>query len=193
MRSVRGAGFRSGRGIANPGDAGLVRVPRLTMRPRGRKDQAVSQAPAPACFFRGLGSEEWAMAAWDVNEPEFDRCSSSPATNVTATSSSASQVTGSFWGLRGEGGWVVAEDDEAVPHFPVWPHSRFADACAADLWAEERPAAIDIDEWVEAWLSNLERDGLRVAVFQTPEDQGVSVSASRLKRDLEDELARFSL
>jgi len=56
-----------------------------------------------------------------------------------------------------------------------------------------KPAAIDIDEWVEAWLANLERDGMRVAVFQTPEDQGVSIGTEQLKRDLEEELSQFAL
>jgi hypothetical protein len=34
---------------------------------------------------------------------------------------------------------------------------------------------------------------MRVAVFQTVQDQGVSVGAERLKRDLEDELSQFAL
>lgn len=100
---------------------------------------------------------------------------------------------GELWGLQGDGGWVVAADDEGVPHFPVWPHPRFLEACATGPWATERPVSIDIDEWVEAWLANLERDGMRVAVFQTPDDQGVSVSTERLKRDLTDELSQFEL
>ena len=133
------------------------------------------------------------MAAWDVNEEEFRSVLGLPGNERYGYFIKRVASHGELWGLRGEGGWVVAEDDEAVPHFPVWPHPRFADACGAGPWAEERPAAIDIDEWVEAWLSNLERDGLRVAVFQTPEDQGVSVSASRLGRDLENELERFNL
>jgi hypothetical protein len=54
-------------------------------------------------------------------------------------------------------------------------------------------SAIDIDEWVEAWLPNLERDRRRVSVFQTPEDEGVSVGPERLKRDLEEKLAEFEL
>jgi Protein of unknown function (DUF2750) len=139
------------------------------------------------------GNEECAMAAWDVNEQEFRSVLELPGNQRYGYFVKRAASHGELWGLRGEGGWVVAEDDEAVPHFPVWPHPRFAEACAAGPWAGERPAAIDIDEWVEAWLSNLERDRLRVAVFQTPEDQGVSVGASRMRRDLEDELARFNL
>lgn len=144
-------------------------------------------------LFRGLGSEECAMAAWEVNEEEFRSVLGLPGNERYGYFIKRVAGHGELWGLRGEGDWVVAADDEDVPHLPVWPHPRFAGACAAGLWAEERPAAIDIDEWVEAWLSNLERDGLRVAVFQTPEDQALGVSASRLRRDLENELERFNL
>ena len=94
---------------------------------------------------------------------------------------------------RGDGGWVVAADDEEIQHFPVWPHPRFAEACAAGAWRGENSVAVDIDEWVEAWLPKLGEDGMRVAVFQTPDDQGVGVAPERLKRDLEDELAQFQL
>jgi hypothetical protein len=34
---------------------------------------------------------------------------------------------------------------------------------------------------------------MRIAVFQTPDDQGVGVGTERLKRDLEDELSQFEL
>ena len=55
------------------------------------------------------------------------------------------------------------------------------------------PVAIDVDEWVEGWLPNLARDGMRVAVFQTPADKGVGVPPERLRRDLEIELEKFQM
>jgi hypothetical protein len=76
-------------------------------------------------------------------------------------------------------------------HFPVWPHRRFAQACSFGPWETESPRAIDIDEWVEAWIPQLETDGFRIAVFQTPQDEGNDVSVGRLKRDLEAELSLF--
>jgi hypothetical protein len=91
------------------------------------------------------------------------------------------------------GGWVVAEDDEGTQHFPIWPHQRFAEACATGPWQGEKPVPLDVDEWVAGWLPDLEEDGIRVAVFQTPDDQGVGVAPSRLKRDLDAELAQFEL
>jgi len=55
------------------------------------------------------------------------------------------------------------------------------------------PAAVDIDRWVEEWLPDLDREGIRVAVFQTPDDQGVAVSPQRLKNDLDAELEQFNM
>ena len=98
---------------------------------------------------------------------------------------------GALWGLHGDEGWVIAEGEDGATHFPVWPHPRFAEACADGAWAGEPAHSIDVDEWVEAWTPQLIRDGLRVAVFQTPADEGTGVSPEHLKRDLEKELSLF--
>jgi hypothetical protein len=131
--------------------------------------------------------------AWDVNDEEFRSVLALSADRRYEYFVKRGASHGAVWGLRGRDGWVIAEDDEGNRHFPVWPHPRFAEACAQGPWAGERPAAIDVDEWVEAWLPNLERDELRVAVFQTPEDKGVGVGPERLKSDLEEELSQFEL
>jgi hypothetical protein len=43
------------------------------------------------------------------------------------------------------------------------------------------------------WIPQLQREGFRIAVFQTTQDQGIGVSLERLKRDLEEELSLFEL
>jgi hypothetical protein len=81
----------------------------------------------------------------------------------------------------------------SVRHFPVWPHRRYAEACASGAWPSDEAVAIDIDDWVQAWLPDLENDGMRIAVFQTPADEGVGVTPDRMKSDLEAELEQFEL
>jgi Protein of unknown function (DUF2750) len=130
---------------------------------------------------------------WEVNDEEFRSVLLLPAGRRYGYFLKRAAGHGEVWGLRGDGGWVVAADEEEMQHFPVWPHRRFAEACAEGPWAGEQSVAVDIDEWVEAWLPKLADDGMRVAVFQTPDDQGVGVTPERLKRDLEDELAQFEL
>ena len=131
--------------------------------------------------------------AWDVNDEEFGSVLALPANRRYGYFVKRAASHGAVWGLRGDGGWVVAADDQDSAHFPVWPHPRFAEACAEGAWAGENPFAVDIDEWIEAWLPNLERDGMRIAVFQTPDDRGVGVAPQGLKHDLEDELSQFEL
>ena len=131
--------------------------------------------------------------AWEVNDEEFASVLALPANRRYGYFVKRAASHGEVWSLRGDGGWVVAADEQDNPHFPVWPHPRFAEACAEGPWDGEESVAVEIDEWVEAWLPKLDRDGMRIAVFQTPEDQGVGVAPLRLKRDLEDELSQFEL
>jgi hypothetical protein len=131
--------------------------------------------------------------SWEVNDREFKSVLALPAPRRYGYFIKRSADHGELWGLRADRGWVVAEDDEGNRHFPVWPHPRFAEACSTGPWEGEDPKAIDIDEWVEAWIPRLREDGFRIAVFQTPADQGTSVSPERLKRDLEEELSLFEL
>ena len=131
--------------------------------------------------------------SWNVNDEEFHAVVALPAPERYAYFIKRAASHGELWGLTDNNGWVIAADDEEAPHFPVWPHPRFASACAAGPWLNAKPTSIDIDEWVAAWLPKIRKDGLRVAVFQTPKDQGVGVGPDRLKSDLEDELATFEL
>jgi predicted aconitase len=66
-------------------------------------------------------------------------------------------------------------------------------ACAEGPRGGEKAVALDIGEWGEAWLPKLKDDGMRVAVFQTLDDDSVGVAPERLRRDLDDELSQFEL
>src|SRR5262245_44195609 len=79
---------------------------------------------------------------------------------------------GEVWSLRGPDGWVLAGDDDGKPYMPVWPHARYADACAVDAWAGAKPEAIPMERWLTAWLPGLSRDGHRVSVFPLPSGVG---------------------
>jgi hypothetical protein len=88
---------------------------------------------------------------WEVNDEEFESVLALPVNKRYAYFVKRAASHGELWGLRGSGGWVVAEDDEGNRHFPVWPHPRFTTACAEGPWTGgEKPIAIDIDEWVQA-------------------------------------------
>jgi Protein of unknown function (DUF2750) len=91
------------------------------------------------------------------------------------------------WSLRSEDGWVAAEET-GEPYLAVWPHRRFSETNAVEDWAGAEAHAIDVDDFTLAWTRKLEDDGMKVAVFPTPDTEGTSVSPARLRRDLEREL-----
>jgi len=95
------------------------------------------------------------------------------------------------WGLRDEAGWVAATDSEGHSSFPLWPHPRFAAACANDEWAGNVPASIDVHEFVEEWLPAMASDHVLLAVFPIPGLRGVIVPATELAAVLRQALAAY--
>jgi catechol 2,3-dioxygenase-like lactoylglutathione lyase family enzyme len=131
--------------------------------------------------------------AWDVDDKEFEAVVGLTGPERYAYFIKRAASHGELWALADVQGLVIAEDDAGEKHVPVWPHPRYAAACAQGPWTGATPESIDIDDWVEAWLPRLRDDGLRIAVFQTPNDQGVAVGTERLKADLEEDLSGFEL
>jgi len=87
------------------------------------------------------------------------------------------------WSLRSDDGWCLVSDDDGVEAFPVWPHQQFADACVNSM-DKETSAKISLQDWLEKWLPGMMGDGRKVAVFPTPNGQGIVVSPSQLRDDL---------
>lgn len=93
-------------------------------------------------------------------------------------------------GLRQHDGWVsMGIDDQRL--FPVWPAAAYATACAVEEFTAAEATPIDLREWLETWLPNLEGDGSGVAVFPTPSGQGAVVAPATLREHLLAELARI--
>ena len=87
------------------------------------------------------------------------------------------------WSLRSANGWCLMADDSGAEMIPVWPHERFATACASND-SEEQAASISLDDWLDKWLPGILKDGRQVAVFPVPGGHGVIVSPTRLRADL---------
>ena len=91
------------------------------------------------------------------------------------------------WSIRSANGWCLMADDSGVEMIPVWPHERFATACASNN-KQEQAASIALDDWLDKWLPGMLKDGRQVAVFPVPCGHGFVVSPARLRTDL---LAQF--
>jgi hypothetical protein len=95
------------------------------------------------------------------------------------------------WGLRDASGWVALADDTGASGFPVWPHSDYAVACATEDWNGCFAAEIDVHEFTEKWLPDMDERGVSVAVFPTPSMKGVWVRPDELRRYLTGELEKY--
>jgi hypothetical protein len=81
-------------------------------------------------------------------------------------------------------------NEDGVELIPVWPHQRFADACA-NIQNQEKAASISLEDWLEKWLPGMIRDGRQVAVFPVPGGKGTVVSPAQLKSDLSAECDQY--
>jgi hypothetical protein len=86
---------------------------------------------------------------------------------------------------------VLMGDPDEHELVPVWPHSRYAEACANESWVGAEPSSIPLDRWLEAWTPGMIRDKRQVAVFPVPSGQGVVVTPERLRVDLLQELEQY--
>lgn len=97
---------------------------------------------------------------------------------------------GRLWSLAGGTGWVLMGDGDGEL-VPIWPHEQFASLCANGSFAHCEPKPIEIAVWLERWIPGTARDGRRIAIFPTPEGNGVVVSPERLEADLRNELSNY--
>lgn len=93
------------------------------------------------------------------------------------------------WGLFDDG-WATLEI-KGQKGIPFWPEEDFADLCATEDWGNYRPRDIQLDDFIEKWLPEMEKDGLVPAIFPTPKEHAFSVSAGELSAELKNELQHY--
>lgn len=131
------------------------------------------------------------MGVWNVNDKEFAAVIALEPPKRYGYFVKRVADWGSVWGLWSEGGWALAADDEGTQALPVWPHPRYAAACACEHWSGSEPREISLADWMDKWLPGMLRDGTAVAVFPTPNNKGPLVSPERVAEDLRSELELF--
>jgi hypothetical protein len=95
------------------------------------------------------------------------------------------------WGLRNSSGWETVADNEGREMLPLWPHERFAQLCATDVWGNSIPTQMDLEQLVDGWVPELCAAGRLIAVFPLPNGPGIPVTPDRLKSDILEERSRF--
>jgi hypothetical protein len=86
--------------------------------------------------------------------------------------------------VDGEGGLIVLTDEEnaAPPQVPVWPHPRYAEAYRSSVGGGAGYDSVDLTEFVEEVLPNLEQEGAQLAVMPTEQGAVVTIAADELRK-----------
>lgn len=92
---------------------------------------------------------------------------------------------------RGESDWAVTTGDGGAA-LAVWPHRRYAEACAVGEWDDREPAMVHVDTFLDDFVPHLVEDGMEVSVFPRADGGGVVVAPRRLRSDLEAAISQIA-
>lgn len=89
------------------------------------------------------------------------------------------------FGLMDEEGWGLLTDADHGDLIPLFPDAAFAERFRiAAQWEDAyQPEAIDLQEFM-LWLDDMERDGLRLAIFPNDQFESVVYPPAKLKSEL---------
>jgi hypothetical protein len=93
------------------------------------------------------------------------------------------------WGLYNDG-WATAKDKEDNALIPFFPKKEFAEICAKNEWSGYKAEPIDLDDFIDKWLTGMKNDGIKPSIFPTDDDT-VVVSIDVILNDLETELENY--
>jgi len=122
---------------------------------------------------------------WEIEEEEVRRLLALPPEDRAVSFFQLAADWEEAWGLRDADGWIVAQETDALP---LWPHAAFAEACARGPWEGAAPEPVALDDLLEDLLPLLQEDGLRIAIFPSPEDPGLLLAPEEVRERLEREL-----
>jgi hypothetical protein len=94
------------------------------------------------------------------------------------------------WGLWNEG-WAMGVTDDGTRTIPVWPAKEYARLCQVGDWSNFHPKPIPLQELIHEMLPDAAKGGIRVSIFDTPNESSVLVSDEELVADLEAELSKI--
>ena len=97
---------------------------------------------------------------------------------------------GCVWGLEGPDGWALSasEAHDDIDVMPFWSQESFARAHCQDDWANYKPVAIELVEFLEDWLPGLHEDVLLVGVNWNADLDGEELEPLDLLEEFETEM-----
>lgn len=97
---------------------------------------------------------------------------------------------GKLWSLYNDG-WALIGDDENQQYLPIWPAKEYAEFCKSGYWEDYQPLEIDLDFFIDGFLSDLKADNINIAVFVTSNDTGITPTYEQLIHDISAELSNY--
>jgi hypothetical protein len=65
--------------------------------------------------------------------------------------------TEQVWGLY-DNGWAMAQTDDQIEVFPLWPAKEYAELCAEKEWAGYTSRSFSVDELLNELIPNLKNE-----------------------------------
>lgn len=93
-----------------------------------------------------------------------------------------------LWGLYDDG-WATTGDDENVT-IPLWPKKQYAEKCIKGDWENYTAQRIDLNEFLNKWVPEMEKDNIKPAVFWI-NGEAMITDADFLKDTLADALDEY--
>ncbi|WP_237057113.1 DUF2750 domain-containing protein [Microbulbifer sediminum] len=97
---------------------------------------------------------------------------------------------GCVWALEGEEGFALCASEKypETDVMPFWSQREFAEGHISGDWAGYRVVAIDLEEFMDDWLTGMHDDVLLVGINWNSELEGIELEPLDLLEQLEHEL-----
>ncbi|MDX1320943.1 MAG: DUF2750 domain-containing protein [Oceanospirillum sp.] len=96
------------------------------------------------------------------------------------------RFNGELWGIESEDGWVVVDSQEfeETDVIPFWSDKEDAEAHCVEEWADYQVSKVEIEDFVQEWLPELDADGVLVGSNWNAELEGLEIEPLQLAEAL---------
>ena len=80
--------------------------------------------------------------------------------------------------------WARAPTSDETEALPFWPDRRNAARCITGAWSTFAPRSIDLDAFLEQWLTGMHEDNILAVLHPTPNHPGTAIPAKALMAEV---------
>lgn len=94
--------------------------------------------------------------------------------------------SGLLWGLRYGEDWVICQsaEFEETDVMPLWSNEADARLHCAEEWADYEPDAIDLEEFLDVWVNDLDEDEVLIGPNWNSDLEGAEIEPIELAKVL---------